>query len=129
MKKIQKSYNSTLKKKSTKQIKLDRYYIRLVMWLVRYRAHYSCEVCGKFFGEWGIISLSGHHIKFRSKGRVDTIDNLLIAGAECHDNSSFTGIFKDGKPMSIEDQHTLCDRLNEKYGIFKLFEEDFQGRR
>ena len=47
--------------------------------VVAKRAGYRCEECG------GRVGLSVHHKKFRSHGRLDTIDNLVLLDHACHE--------------------------------------------
>ncbi|KKN15181.1 hypothetical protein LCGC14_0988700 [marine sediment metagenome] len=88
MKLTQKSHNSTLRKKSSKQIKLDRIWANVKADQIRYLADkYGqgiCEWCGK----WGNLDtddlwgLDAHHMNHDRK--VNTPGNCYICHRICH---------------------------------------------
>ena len=86
-------------------------WLRLVYYLVYNRSHGVCEVCGKR-PDWR--GLSGHHIIFRSHGRIDTAGNTLTSCGVCHDHTKYP---KSGLPISVEEAQELVKKLNEKAGI------------
>ena len=103
---------SKIKPISEKKQALDKKYRELIDGLVRERAKGRCEVCG------GDSGLGGHHIQKRSKGRLDTEENILIVCCLCHRHDvSTTGIItRDGKPMPVEEQFEIVKRQNAKMG-------------
>ena len=46
------------------------------------RDHYRCRICGKGIGD-GVI-LHAHHIRYRSDGGTDRINNMLTVCSKCH---------------------------------------------
>ena len=97
----------------TKRFADDKHarWLCLVYHLVYNRSHGLCEICGKK-PDWR--GLSGHHVIFRSRGRVDSAGNTLIACGICHDHTKYP---KSGLPISVEEAQTLVKRLNEEAGI------------
>ena len=75
------------------------------------RDHYRCRICGKGV-EDGVI-LHAHHIRHRSEGGTDRINNLLTVCSKCHTPRNhkpggklyglkpITGTFKDATFMNI----------------------------
>ena len=75
------------------------------------RDHYKCRICGKGVGN-GVI-LHAHHIRYRSEGGTDRINNLLTVCSKCHTPRNhkpggklyglkpITGTFKDATFMNI----------------------------
>ena len=75
------------------------------------RDHYRCRICGKG-AEDGVI-LHAHHIRYRSDGGTDRINNLLTVCSNCHTPKNhkpggklyglkpLTGTFKDAAFMNI----------------------------
>ena len=75
------------------------------------RDHYRCRICGKGV-EDGVI-LHAHHIRYRSDGGTDRINNLLTVCSKCHTPKNhkpggklyglkpITGTFKDATFMNI----------------------------
>ena len=51
------------------------------------RDHYRCRICGKG-AEDGVI-LHAHHIRYRSDGGTDRINNLLTVCSNCHTPKTF----------------------------------------
>jgi hypothetical protein len=59
---------------------------RTVCRLVTAREGGCCRVCGKRCGGMGLLNASHHHhITYRSAGGADTIENLCLLCAPCHD--------------------------------------------
>ena len=75
------------------------------------RDHYRCRICGKGV-ENGVI-LHAHHIRYRSEGGTDRINNLLTVCSKCHTPKNhkpggklyglkpLTGTYKDATFMNI----------------------------
>ena len=75
------------------------------------RDHYKCRICGKGV-EDGVI-LHAHHIRYRSDGGTDRVNNLLTVCSKCHTPKNhrpggklyglkpLTGTFKDATFMNI----------------------------
>ncbi len=75
------------------------------------RDHYRCRICGKGV-EDGVI-LHAHHIRYRSDGGTDRINNLLTVCSKCHTPKNhkpggklyglkpLTGTYKDATFMNI----------------------------
>ena len=67
-----------IRKVSDKTKRLNERYSKLRVSLIANRALNKCEYCGKS----GILHC--HHIEFRSHGRDDSKENLIVLCQECH---------------------------------------------
>ncbi len=91
MKRTQQSYNSTLKRKSKKQIDIDKVWKGIVADCIENRARYRCEI--NWLGCWVRVGLQGHHIVRRSQGGRHTKENCIIGCPNCHNHAKWsTGI-------------------------------------
>ena len=49
------------------------------------RDNYTCQNCGGYGGPYGNATLNAHHIRPKSKGGVDRLDNLITLCNDCHE--------------------------------------------
>lgn len=96
-----------IKKQSEKNKRLNQVYCRLRFYLIANRAKDCCEYCGKR----GILHC--HHIRFRSHGREDSKENLIILCVSCH-----TQVHEN--KISKEELFSIVQGRNEKYGITEV---------
>ena len=78
-----------IRKVSEKTKLLNERYRKLWNYLLVHRAFNLCERCGSS------SILSVHHIVFRSHGRIDTKENLIILCQDCHDKAGASLISKE----------------------------------
>lgn len=64
------------------------------------RDNWTCQYCGKQGGQLGSAELHAHHIKPRSKGGEDTLNNLITVCHSCHEDLHDQRIHSGGHPNS-----------------------------
>jgi hypothetical protein len=103
---------TVIKKVTAKQSHKEKYWHILVNFLIKYRAKGVCEIHGE---DCKIKANSGHHIRPRNMGRVDTAGNCICScsGENCH-NHSLHGV---GMPISKEEAFKRVTEANKACGI------------
>lgn len=65
--------------------------------------YHRCEWCGKTIGIF-----HHHHIHFRSEGRLDTLENLILLCANCHE------IYAHGHKKHLYQKMFIDCRMNQE---------------
>ena len=99
------------RKQSTIYAAVERVFHQLVNYLKVERAHYVCEICG------GRIHLQGAHIIKRAQGRLDHIENIIIACQLCHDHWKYG---ESGLPVSVEVAQRIVRERNAEIGLEQI---------
>ena len=86
---------------------------------VLHRDNYKCQICGEKQAK-----LEVHHIRFRSQGGSNSMDNLVVLCSECHSKVHSGELTFDKKPKSFK-HPTHMNIMRKK--LIKQLQKDFNN--